>query len=315
MVQKSKWIHGIDPDDPVSEAARYTLQARLNLVWHWLEPAAKVEPGNPEPVHQLRVASRRAKAALSSYDAALPRRAKWMKKQIKHIRQAAGDARDYDVLAGRLEPRVVDTGGADWRELLDRVRDRRQKAQKPIDEVYARLRKRHFQRRIGELVSRIRWRANVPAEPSFSVAARWGLRQAFEQLFSTSARLFDDIPTLHAFRIQAKQLRYVMEMFYLAFDPSFRTELYPQIEQLQEKIGAVIDHATARDEFQQWLDQPGAEDLAGPLKELLAEEQAAVQRRREEFFDWWNDDRKRELRARFDALVDAPAQPAPAEGH
>ena len=65
--------------------------------------AAHLAAHDVEHVHRLRVATRRASAALKLYrDCVGDKPARWMKKWLRKIRRAAGDARDLDVLADRL---------------------------------------------------------------------------------------------------------------------------------------------------------------------------------------------------------------------
>jgi len=256
----------------------------------------------------LRVSTRRAKAALHSYRSVLPEeRGAWMDKQLKRIRKAAGDARDYDVLIHRLTPRAAE-GGADWSALLDLLRDFRQEAQRPIKKIYRRLKGHRFKRRVNELVERIKWAAadEDAEEPSFGQAARQGIRETIEPFFAAADGPPSDIAALHEFRILGKQVRYAMEAFHEAFPASFRTEVYPQIELFQEKLGAVIDHASAEQRFGQWLDCHGEDGLAGPLKHLLDEERSAVEESRRQFFDWWTPQRCSMMRQRFDELLDTP---------
>jgi CHAD domain-containing protein len=308
MVQKSKWIEGLSPDDRFTKAARHTLDVRLKLVWRYLKPAAAADGSSMESIHQLRVSTRRAKAALHSYRSVLPEeRGNWMDKQLKRIRKAAGDARDYDVLIARLAPRAAE-GGADWSALLDLLRDFREKAQRPIKKIYRRLKGHRFKRRVNELVERIKWESadEGAEEPSFALAAHLGMRETIEPFFAAADGPPTDIAALHEFRILGKQVRYAMEAFHEGFPPSFRTEVYPQIELFQEKLGAVIDHASAEQRFGQWLDIHGEDGLAGPLKHLLDEERTAVEESRRQFFDWWTPERRSLMRQRFDELLDTP---------
>ena len=60
-MRKGKWIEGTSAEQPVSAAARRALEVRLAVVWHYLPLAAKRASEDVEHVHQLRVASRRAK--------------------------------------------------------------------------------------------------------------------------------------------------------------------------------------------------------------------------------------------------------------
>src|SRR5262245_41447558 len=103
MPTSSKWIDGIGPETPVEEAARRSLEPRLAAVSHMLPMAAHLASHDIEHVHRLRVATRRATSALKLYrECVPPKRYRWLKKRLRSVRRAAGDARDLDVLAGRL---------------------------------------------------------------------------------------------------------------------------------------------------------------------------------------------------------------------
>ena len=66
-----------------------------------------------EHVHRLRVSTRRAVAALKLYrDWLPPAKFRWVKKRLKKIRRAAGDARDLDVLAERLQRELGERAAA-----------------------------------------------------------------------------------------------------------------------------------------------------------------------------------------------------------
>ena len=100
MSQSGKWIDGIRPDGTVCDSARVSLAARLAAVAYWLPLAAEHADQDVEHIHRLRVSTRRAIAALKLYRDLLPRKPfRWLKKRLKKIRRAAGEARDLDVLA------------------------------------------------------------------------------------------------------------------------------------------------------------------------------------------------------------------------
>ena len=99
MTEFSKWILAASADDPVRDVAARTLAVRLAAVQHFLPLAAEHSEENIEYVHQLRVATRRCVAALRLYRKILPKLPrKTLCRELKNIRQAAGRARDYDVL-------------------------------------------------------------------------------------------------------------------------------------------------------------------------------------------------------------------------
>ncbi len=68
-----------------------------------------------------------------------------------------------------------------------------------------------------------------------------------------------------------------MEVFAEAFAPTFRKELYPLVEELQEKLGTINDHADARDRYLTWIDDTQNESQRLLLGKLIAQETAALQ--------------------------------------
>src|SRR6516165_7053863 len=99
-----KFILDVLPDESTVDVAARTLHNRLVTVLHYLVLAAREKDPDGEHIHQLRVWSRRAIAALDLYRSLLPRhRREWMRKRLKRVRRMAGDARDCDVLVQRLK--------------------------------------------------------------------------------------------------------------------------------------------------------------------------------------------------------------------
>ncbi len=90
-----------------------------------------------------------------------------------------------------------------------------------------------------------------------------------------------------------------MEVFAAAFGPAFREQLYPLIEDLQEKLGAVNDHANAQNRYLQWLDETRDESQRLILGKLIAVETAALQSSTKAFLNWWTPARAADLKARF----------------
>ena len=123
-------------------------------------------------------ASRRGERwpALHIFQALLPpRRARKMKKQLKRIRRAAGDARDLDVLAARLKKITLltaATGGAKLRHFITHLRHH---AQPAIEKLHAHLCDKHrFARREQALVARVRVRSADGSTESHTFAGLHG---------------------------------------------------------------------------------------------------------------------------------------------
>lgn len=300
MARKSKWIEVEAPDVPATDVARRALEARLKTVWEWLPLAAESTADEIENVHQLRVSTRRATAALHLFESWLPKkRARWFRTQLKKLRKTAGEARDLDVLARRLAEHCDAEQAAGCPGLLERAAQARMAAQPAIREIYAKLKDRGFKGRLKSLVARTDWRSAESPCPTYLEVARTGLAPLAATFFTASEGDFENILALHEFRIAGKQLRYAMEVFAAAFGPAFRKELYPLVEELQEKLGAVNDHANFRDRYLAWSDDTENNDQRLVLGKLIALETAELQRSTREFGQWWTHERAADLKARF----------------
>ena len=305
MVSKSKWIEIHSPDESASKVARRAIDRRLGLVWGHLPPAAREADEQIEHVHQLRVSSRRAKASLDIFDEFLPAARKfWFRKQLKRIRRAAGAARDLDVFGMRLLNSCPDHLAEPCAALRKRVRAQRQEAQEPIHKIHARLADKGFKRRVTKFVERIRYREGGQ-EPRISCFARARIEPVLQDFFTAAGADFSDTTALHQFRILGKQLRYTMEIFAGAFGPTFRDELYPLVEELQENLGAINDHATALTHLHHWLSEIDDKGQSTLIHSLMDSESDALAQAQAKFTVWWTPDWGAELRRRFNEELSA----------
>ena len=298
MVRRSKWIDGVAADQPVSDSACRALRVRLSVVWHYVPLAAERARDDIEYVHQLRVATRRGMAAMQAFDNVCPKGpGRWMCKCLKKLRKAAGDARDDDVLYLRLAEMQERHPGIEV--LLECVKSHRREAQKPIRKIYRHLQRKRFDRRMDELIDRTAWRDKPIKEPTFGIAARQQLRPLVNDFFRCARADLNDFSKLHDLRIAGKQVRYAMEIFSAAFDDDFRRQLYPQVEQAQELLGEVNDHASARARFETWLTQTRDANSTTLLRQLALSEARAARRCRQKFRAWWRPEQVAQLRKQF----------------
>ena len=305
----AKWIDDVRPAQPVSELARRALDLRLSSVWHHLPLAAQLAADDVEHVHLLRVATRRAAATLRLFKDLLPRRRRrWLTKQLRRIRRAASEARDFDVLEARLPHWAGDNESDEVQDELKKVHDCRVSAQGSIVEVHRRLRRKGFPERAAALVSGTRWRAEEAPEPTVALAAQHRLRPFVDEFFAAAQAPAADTAALHRLRILGKRLRYAMEIFAGAFDPSFREQLYPQIEEVQERLGDISDRATAIERFEAWSADRHSRRRQERLRHLLALQQASFEECRQEFLAWWTPQRIAELAEQFARVLAPPAE-------
>jgi len=300
MSRKSKWIEVESAEESALVVARCAIRARLKTVWDWLPHAAEGSTDEAENIHQLRVATRRAMAALHLFEAFLPHeRSRWFRKQLKRLRETAGEARDLDVLAQHVKAVCQADHSSGCASLSERVSQARHAAQPVITKIYEKLKRRGYRRRIKKLVNKTRWRCRQSEAPTYRDAARSGLRPLAVDFFAAAQADFESILAMHEFRIAGKHLRYAMEVFAAAFGPAFRKELYSVVEELQMKLGSVNDHANNRDRCLAWLDETTDESQRLVLSKIIALETAALQNSMREFRQWWTSDRAADLKARF----------------
>jgi CHAD domain-containing protein len=291
MAASGKWIEGIGPDTTVVDAARRSLEPRLAVVSHALPLAAHLSEHDIEHVHRLRVATRRAAAALKLYRDWLPRKsARRIKKRLRQMRRAASEARDLDVLIERLK-RENDSAAEPMVHFLEA---KRVAVQPEIVELAKELRRDdRFVRKAAKLVSKI---ANSD-EDGHNGAAKKLCDWAPEQLTKFRTELIDlmpdgsgDVAALHQFRIRGKELRYAIELLAPAFDPQLRKEVYPAVEELQERLGKITDHIAAMRLLAEWEVHKAEQTAEGGASTLEAEK-ARQREDLEAFREWWTAER------------------------
>jgi CHAD domain-containing protein len=301
--KSTKWIEATR-DELVFDVAERSLRSRLTAVYYYLPLAAKQAEDDVEYVHQLRVWTRRATAALRLYRDLIPwSRAGRVKKDLSLLRRAAGDARDDDVLLLRLQSDAEDVGAT---RLLARVRAHREAAQQPLLDIFDELdHGERFERRANKLMRRMRQRmkSDKLQDEKFVRWARRNLRPYVEQFLFDGQADLTDLSALHQFRISGKKLRYTMELLGGAFPPRFAKRLYPKVESLQDRLGEINDLATAQARFRHWLEE--ADDAAEVeyLKRVLADEQTRLDECCGAFAAWWTPQHVKRFAKAFDQLA------------
>lgn len=253
-----KWIPGLTPEMPVADAARAVLSARFEVVRHYLPLAVEQPYHDAEHVHQLRVGTRRAGAALRVFADCLPRRQlREVKKHLRRLRRAAGDARDWDVFRLAL-PKAKALAGPAGRPALDFLTGyslgERAHAQVRLVEAAA-ASGSGFAASSTELPALAgEWRGDNPPPDFGSLAA-----VQFGELlgaFDAAAKANPTAPEeLHQLRLLGKRARYALEIFADCFPPAFKDAVYPTVEQAQELLGEIQDAAVGRDRLTELRDR------------------------------------------------------------
>jgi CHAD domain-containing protein len=239
---EGKWIEDLTASAPLADAARRVLAIRLDVVRQYLGRAVR-EPGkDSEYVHQLRVGTRRAGAALDIFATCLPEKTyRGARRALRNLRRAAGAARDWDVFLQALSEQAH--AGAPRKHhpgidcLIGYAFAQRSAAQQVLEEEGADP--FAFDRLSAELLYAVQG-PNEPAQVLLDLAAPilLGLLKDLDQAASADLTNYDN---LHQVRIYGKRLRYAMEVFTCCFPAAFREVHYPAVEEMQEILGRAND--------------------------------------------------------------------------
>ena len=253
MAQSLSW------ETPFGVAARQTLERLLGQMLKNL-PGTKLGE-DLEALHDMRVASRRIRAAFRVFRPCFPRiLRKDPEMRVKQVTQALGQVRDQDVLLDYLGRAAVDTAmDIDW--LIDRESRIREGGRLRMIAALDDLEQGDLPAQMESLLKSARmtqahgeecrhnqfWRQAAPL-----VADGLGIMDTL----APSMDHEDDDGGLHAMRIAAKRLRYTME----AFIPCFGNALAEKIDVvklLQEQLGELHDSDVWLDKLEQYQKEPG----------------------------------------------------------
>ncbi len=242
-------LGGADVEEAMAVVFRHCLaQALAN------EAAAAAE-GSAESIHQLRVALRRLRSALSLFRDVVPpaARERWSG-EARGLLAALGPCRDLDVFAGELLPPVVRAVASPALEVLaELAAKRRTRALAGLTTALRRQETGDFLLGLGVWIERRGWRddpsagvAQLLKEPAAAFAARVldRRRRRFRKAGKGFAGL--DAEHRHRVRIGAKKLRYGLDFFAdLLPHGRVRGDL-AALARLQDRMGRANDIVVAR---------------------------------------------------------------------
>ena len=299
-VPESKWVEGVSPAQPLSEAAQRILQARLAAPLYWLPLAAEKSDEDVEYVHQLRVSTRRAVEAVRVFSDTIPKAAhRELRGKLRQLRRAADEARNLDVLCADFlcctDALCENTCG----QIVQAIRNRRRDAQLPIVAIHEELAAERFSDQVSAIIETVQFKGNGESESSFGREAPRYLKPVLKKFFRASQADFSSDQALHQLRIRTKKLRYTMELVSSAFPPCFRERLYSRITALQEIMGAVNDHATARTFFGDWISKTDDALQEAFFRGILLAECKAHEGLRQTFFAVYTPRAVKKLKRQF----------------
>ena len=245
---------------------------QLTLVARRVNKAVKAPLDQPEPVHKVRVATRRARAALELFAPLLPpKKADWFLKRLRKLRKAADEARNLDVFSQRMQAQGVQLPDV----VAKLVSKRRERAQTPLIKQHERLSAgKRWQKKQRALVAEIgkpKAAMELAKQPLKQFAPR-ALEPLTREFLAALAMKERSAAQLHQLRIAGKKLRYAIELLAPGLPKRLSKSTLSHLEKMQATLGDLNDLATA-------ADLVGA--LAKDAKKRAARQWLKAQRKRE----------------------------------
>lgn len=193
----------------------------------------------PDPIHDLRVATRRLSQALRIFEDALPPGVpREIRSQMSAIRQEAGGIRDGDVMSELFHKLNLQRTHRLFRTLAVNRLQQEQALRNSLSQLAS----------AGcASVWRVALTAPVPHVHDSLAYARQHLSRASHKYFAAGRKLVAKPRTpaeLHQFRILTKRFRYTLEMFAELYGPGLQVRL-GKLRSVQETLGNLNDCVVA----------------------------------------------------------------------
>lgn len=237
----TKWIPDLTADIPVGTAARRVLTARLAGLRRALKRLDR-RKADEASVHDLRVATRRATAAVHNFSACLPsREQRRALRRLKQLRHKAGAVRDCDVLLLELK-QTSDSERPGACLLYGYLLAQRERAHRRLRQACDRYQRSTCQR-LRDCVDSVRQPEHGP-----QTAGELGphlLAELGAPLWTGLQKPVHDPSGYHVIRLALKPLRYTLENFAQSLESPLIETAYQTLSALQEQLGAIQDAVVA----------------------------------------------------------------------
>jgi len=307
MPRYEKWLSGVSSSAATDQVARIALAERLAAVGHFLDKSTRGS-NEGEAIHQMRVWTRRAQAALKLFAPALPNaQLKRMKKSLRKLRRSGGAVRDCDIHLQRLQAEETDVP----QRIVRALKKQRRRARQELKALRRRmLNDDRYQRRVGRLLESIAWpkRHSNRKAPPFGTFCKQQLAPLAAQFLKLASANLRNNETLHALRIAGKQWRYALELAPSAMPARQHHLLYETLSSIQDRLGEVCDQIAALDHIRHWLDDSRKKSHRERLQGLLEREQRHLERLRSGLLRWWTPARRRRIRLQWQKAISPSAR-------
>jgi len=223
-------------------AARAMAQLSIELEKRLRDFAAH---GEPDAVHDLRVATRRSLVALEAFEDYLDRKgARRASKELKRLARSFGRLRDADIMLESARTHLSKLSERRRADFEPFVADLESKRDDFRDRLREKAKARDNLPDLGGLMASPR-----PDEASITAAdaAPSLIFDLYAELRAEGSRLAPGssaAESLHGLRLAAKRLRYTLELFAPLLGPAVN-ECIAELRSLQDSLGAINDAAAA----------------------------------------------------------------------
>ncbi len=228
---------------------------RLEEVSRRLEIAAGEPADRVRAAHALRVATRRAGAALAFFRPCLKQKPrKKVARALREIRASAAHARRCDVLHAYFLDRAGTALGPE-REACEAIAlwtaGRREAATAEIYHAAESIPRKRLMRRCRRLVKSLRLTDEDRSRRTFAEFAQHIVADLTGAFHAAADADLTDVEHLHELRIAGKRLRYGLEIARRCMPrEEYRRRMF-LLRSLQDRLGALNDHADAA----AWIDE------------------------------------------------------------
>lgn len=294
-------------DAQASKVARQVIKQRVQAAADYWKLVAKHEKPSVEAIHQLRVWSRRALAALQLFAPLLSAEpAAELQQILNKARKQAGKARDCDVLLASLDKKnqaaLADTLPVFKQQRAESAAKLAKSYRKKVRAGDLRECSRDVQKQLPATGSNGHLPPPVEFGPwflqQFAIVSAELLRQL--QLAKPSMR------RAHALRIDGKRVRYALEIGLPSLPKHAGKQLYASLESLQEQLGELCDEQAQAAQFREL-----AKGLKPKQRTRLLQAAAEKDRRAAAHFRaftrWWKAaSGRKKLLQQFGAILTPP---------
>lgn len=265
--EASLYATGLVPDDQSElgpthiDASMSTGEVAYAVLRRQLAALQEHEPGtrlgeDPEEVHDMRVATRRLRAAVKLFSEALPDRALWLEKELRWLAGALGEVRDLDVELDELNAWAAgEQGDTDsFEDLIEAVEEQRAHARGRMLEA---LDSGRYERLVTSFATMLRRgpagsneKDSKSGVPITSAAPKL-LSRRYNKFRKAAKRIAEDASPedYHELRKKGKSLRYALEFHREVYGSPLKSLVRP-LKSLQDDLGRHQDAVVAADQLE-----------------------------------------------------------------